>query len=361
MTTSAATQPGRLGDPGSTLASDPRSDPRTVAALTPFGLDGAAAPPPFGPDAPRAQLLEFATGAEAGFEAVFAALMDGLPPVDGISHSTETIAGPAGNDITLYVSRPANAPDPLPGVLHIHGGGMVILEGSGPAYVRIRDELAATGLVVVGVEYRNGAGVLGPHPFPAGLDDCATALAWVHEHRANLGISTLTVAGESGGANLTLATAIRAGREGVLDRIDGVYAMVPYISGLYGRSEQERLAELPSLVENDGYFISCAMTAVLAEVYDPGGTHATDPLCWPYHATAADLAGLPPHVISVNEVDPLRDEGLAYHRALVEAGVDARVRTVPGACHGADLMFRAAAPDLYASTITDLHGFAARA
>ena len=244
-------------------------------------------------------------------------------------------------------------------MLHIHGGGMVILHAGGPAYVRIRDELAATGLVVVGVEYRNAGGALGPHPFPAGLDDCAAALRWVHEHRADLGISTLTVAGESGGANLSLATTIRAKREGTLDMIDGVYAMVPYISGIYGRSEAERAAELPSLVENDGYFIACDMTAVMVTVYDPTGEHATDPLAWPYHATVDDLAGLPPHVISVNEVDPLRDEGLAYYDKLVEAGVAATTRTVPGACHGADLMFRAAAPDMYLATINDVHRFAA--
>ena len=353
------TLPGRLGDPASTLRSDPRTDPRTVAALAPFGLDVAGEPPPVGPDSPREQQLEYAMAAEAGFEAVFAALMDGLPPVEGVERSTETITGPAGNTIPLYVSRPAGATGPLPGILHIHGGGMVILRGSGPVYARFRDELAATGLVVVGVEYRNGAGVLGPHPFPAGLDDCAAALAWVHEHRADLGIDRLTVAGESGGGNLTLATAIRAKREGVLDRIDGVYAMVPYISGMYGRSEEERRAVLPSLVENDGYFIGAEGCAVLARVYDPDGEHTTDPLAWPYFATAEDLAGLPPHVVSVNEVDPLRDEGLAYHRALVAAGVDARVRTVPGACHAADLMFRAAAPDMYAATVADVHDFAA--
>ncbi len=351
--------PGRLGDPTSTLRSDPRTDPRTVAALAPFGLDVAGAPPPVGPDAPLEARLEFISGAEAGFEGVFAALMDGLAPVEGLTQRKETITGPAGNEIGLFITRPADATGPLPGVLHIHGGGMVILHAGGPAYVRIRDELAATGLVVVGVEYRNAGGALGPHPFPAGLDDCAAALRWVHEHRAELGISTLTVAGESGGANLTLATTIRAKREGTLDMIDGVYAMVPYISGIYGRSEAERLVELPSLVENDGYFIACDMTAVMATVYDPTGEHATDPLAWPYHATVEDLAGLPPHVISVNEVDPLRDEGLAYYDKLVEAGVAATTRTVPGACHGADLMFRAAAPDMYLATINDVHRFAA--
>ena len=31
---------GRLADPDRTLGTDPRSDPRMVAAYTPFGLDG---------------------------------------------------------------------------------------------------------------------------------------------------------------------------------------------------------------------------------------------------------------------------------------------------------------------------------
>ena len=59
------------------------------------------------------------------------------------------------------------------------------------------------------------------------------------------------VSGESGGGNLTLATALKAKREGRLDRIDGVYAQCPYISGLYATQPPE----LPSLTENDEYFL----------------------------------------------------------------------------------------------------------
>ena len=355
----STTAPGRLGNPASDLRSDPRSDPRMVAALAPFGLDVAAAPPPLDRTAPYAARVEFSAGAEAGFEGVFDALLGGLPPVEGVERTTEVIAGPGG-DITLYVSRPVGQAGPLPGVLHIHGGGMVILRAAGTAYARFRDELAVRGTVVVGVEYRNAGGVLGPHPFPAGLDDCAAALAWVHARRADLGMASLVVAGESGGANLSLATAIRAKREGTLDTIDGVYAMVPYVSGAYGWPEADRARELPSLVENDGYFVGCAISDVLVSLYDPEGTHARDPLVWPYHASTDDLVGLPPHVISVNEVDPYRDEGLAYYRMLLRAGVDVTGRTVLGACHAADLMFPAQMPDVYAATVTDVRRFAAR-
>ncbi|MEV2192077.1 alpha/beta hydrolase fold domain-containing protein [Streptomyces phaeochromogenes] len=357
--TTAIARPGRLGESTHSLRTDPRTDPRVVEALAPFGLDENVAPAPLGPDAPRAQLLEFVTAAEAGTEELLAALVDGLEPVAGLDHHTETITGPAGNDIQLYVTRPVDSSAPLPGLLYLHGGGMVMLKGSGPIYARFQDELAATGLVVIGVEFRNGGGVLGPHPFPAGLDDCAAALDWVHEHRAELGISTLTVAGESGGGNLALATAIRAKREGRLAAVDGVYAMAPSISGLYGGSVGDREAVLPSLVENDGYFMACDGVAVFAEVYDPGAEHATDPLCWPYHATVEDLSGLPPHAISVNELDPLRDEGLVYHRRLVEAGVEAASRTVAGTSHAGDLMFRSAVPEMYDATVESVHHFAA--
>ncbi|MCO1654038.1 alpha/beta hydrolase fold domain-containing protein [Pseudonocardia humida] len=353
----AQTRPGRLGDPHLELRTDPRSDPRMVAALAPFGLDGAGEPPPVDRTSPREAQLAFLAEAEAGFEAVFAALMQDLPPVEGVERSTETVTGPDGDPITLFISRPAGADGPLPGVLHIHGGGMVILSAAGPAYARVRDEIAATGAVVVGAEYRNGAGALGAHPFPAGLDDCTAALRWVHEHRARLGISTLTLAGESGGANLALATTLRAKRDGHVHTIDGVYAMVPYISGLYGGTGAERERALPSLVENDGYFISCALLDVMNAVYDPGGRHATDPLAWPYHASVDEVTGLPPHVISVCEVDPLRDEGIAYHRTLQRAGVPAALRVVPGTCHAGDVIFRAAMPEVFAATMADIHGF----
>ena len=55
----------------------------------------------------------------------------------------------------------------------------------------------------------------------------------------------------------------------------------------------------------------------------------SDPLAWPGFATKEDVTGLPPTVISVNECDPLRDEGIAFYR-LVALGRCARARS-----HGA--------------------------
>jgi acetyl esterase/lipase len=231
---------------------------------------------------------------------------------------------------------------------------MTMLEAASLSYRSLRDSLAASGLVVVGVEFRNAGGKLGPHPFPAGLNDCVSALQWMAGHKADLGVTTITVSGESGGGNLTIATTLKAKRDGLLDLIDGVYAQCPYISNAYASPSPE----LVSLFENDGYFLSCTMMAPLAKLYDPTGEHAADPLAWPLHASVDDLAGLPPHVISVNELDPLRDEGLAFFRKLLAAGVTATGRTVNGTCHAGDLIFGAVMPDVYAATIRDVSGFA---
>jgi acetyl esterase len=361
MTMSAPAQPtapvelpGRLGDPGRSLATDPRADPRMLAAMRPLGMDQLAPPLPIGADAPLEQILELVKVAEEGNVAAFAALLEGLAPTDGVVRETQVMEGGDGDPVTLHIHRPVDGPSLMPGLVHLHGGGMTILAAADEPYMRLRDELAATGMVVVGVEFRNAGGRLGPHPFPAGLDDCAAAVRWTHSRRGELGIGALVVSGESGGGNLTLAVTHRARREGWLDVIDGVYAQCPYISGLWSAPP----ADLPSLRENDDYFIGCAVMAVMARAYDPSGSHAGDPECWPYAASVDDLRGMPPHVISVNELDPLRDEGLAYYRRLAAAGVAVTARTVNGTCHAGDLIFAGALPETHAASIRDVKGFA---
>lgn len=345
--------PGRLGNPDLELRDDPRADPRMLAAMAPFGLDGTLPPPEVDAGSPLEDLHAHTIAAEEGFGLMFAAFFDDLPELDVERHA-EVIQGVDGNDISLYVHRPRDVDGPAPGIVHSHGGGMVLGAAADPNYVRWRDELAAVGLVAVGVEFRNGSGKLGNHPFPAGLNDCASALDWAATNRNALGLSSIVLSGESGGGNLALAGALKAKRDGRIDQVDGVYAQCPYISNRYTSGDPD----LPSLVENDGYFLSGQMLGPLAHLYDPSGESATDSLAWPYHAPVSELAGLPPHVISVNELDPLRDEGLAYFRKLLAAGVPAVSRTVNGTCHAGDLLFRKAMPDVFAASVADLRAFA---
>jgi acetyl esterase/lipase len=335
------------------LRNDPRADPRMIAVLEALGLAGAPEPVRVSVDSTLEEIREHIAVVEDGMNEMFAVLVADLAPIADVTTSVEVIRGVDGNDITLFVHRPAENSGLLPGMLHVHGGGMIFGEAANLGYRRWRDELAATGMVVVGVEFRNGAGKHGPYPFPAGLNDCMSALQWINENKQSLGIAKLIVSGESGGGNLTLATTLKAKRDGRLDQIDGVYALCPYISNAYAARDPR----LVSLYENDGYFLDVEGMAPGAKAYDPTGANATNPLAWPYHATESDLAGLPPHVISVNELDPLRDEGLAYFRKLLAAGVSAVSRTVNGTCHGGDMLFRAAMPDVTLATLHDIKSF----
>jgi len=337
---------------GRALRDDPRVDPRLVATVEPLGLAGVLQPSPIDAATPLEEILTWLDRLESGSASMLTA---GLDPIVGVEHTTENATRPDGGEVPLYLHRPTHVSGPLPAVIHLHGGGGVMMSAADPGYVRWRDELASLGVLVIGVEFRNGGGRLGPHPFPAGLDDCTAALEWVHAHRDRLGLSTVVVSGDSGGANLALATALRARRAGHLDRIDGVYAMCPYISGHYAAPPPE----LPSLRDNDGILVSVALMAAMAKAYTPDPATATDPLAWPYHAEVTDLVGLPPHVISVNELDPLRDEGLAYYRKLLAAGVPAMARTVNGTFHSAETNWFAAIADIARSTLRDIAGFAA--
>ena len=349
-----STAPGRLGDPALTLGTDPRADPRMVAVFAALGLDGPAGGAPLAADVGRTALLEYIAALETGFEGLFTALAANAPAVEGVITETVTIAGGGGDDLQLYVHRPAHADGPLPCLYQVHGGGMVMLAADGPLYRHWRDRLAAAGTVVVGVEYRNGGGVLGAHPFPAGLEDCAAGLRWTTSHLDELGASHVVVTGDSGGANLALALAVKARREGWIGEIAGVAAQCPYILGSWAQAPDE----LASLRENDGYWLDRSLFPLLAEVYDPGAVHAGEATCWPAWATTADLDGLPPHLVTVNELDPLRDEGLAYHRRLLQAGVDSVGRINPGLCHVGELLFPAAMPGVYSAAVRDVTGFA---
>ncbi|WP_339724221.1 alpha/beta hydrolase fold domain-containing protein [uncultured Paraglaciecola sp.] len=344
--------PGRLGNPDLQLRNDPRAEPRLIEVLAAFGMDVQPEPAPVTAESTYQDCLAYFKEVEIGYEALYTPLHHGLPDLGNV-RSTEIITGVDGNEIALYIHRPSKVEKDLPCVVHLHGGGMVFLKAADVNYVRWRDELSVNDMVVIGVEFRNGGGALGNHPYPAGLNDCASAIRWVHANKKELGVSHIVVSGESGGGNLSLAVALKAKKEGWLSEISGVYAMCPYISGMYANPP----SDLVSMRENDGYTINLSMMGALAKAYDPEGENHENPLAWPYHAKLDVLDGLPPHTISVNELDPLRDEGLAYHHKLLAAGVSSVTRTVKGTCHGSDCVSPAVMPDVYAATVGDITKF----
>jgi acetyl esterase len=243
----------------------------------------------------------------------------------------------------------------LPCVYYIHGGGMAMMscfDGMYRAWGRI---IAAQGVAVAMVDFRNcirASSAPEVEPFPAGLNDCVSGLKWVHSHAQMLNIdpARIVVAGESGGGNLTLATGLKLKKEGELGLIKGLYALCPYIAGEWPQRKY------PSSVENNGILLDLHNNRG-AMGYGIEAFRARDPLAWPAFAAEEDVKGFPPTVISVNECDPLRDEGIEFYRLLMRAGVPARCRQMMGTVHGTEI-FAITCPDISRDTASAIAALA---
>jgi acetyl esterase/lipase len=340
----------------SKLAEDLRIDPRLKEVFG--GLNVTAT----GDVASREDLLaEETTEAGKARAAAFAAMLNSfdnetIAPSAGLRISTErVVSDPDGNLINIQFIRPDNSAR-VPCVYYIHGGGMTFLTcyyGNYRAWGRM---IAANGVAVAMVDFRNAiapSSVPEVAPFPAGLNDCVSGLKWVHANGAKLNIdpTRIIVAGESGGGNLTLATGLKLKRDGDLGLIKGLYALCPYIAGEWPQPQY------PSSIENNGILIDLHNNRG-AMGYGIEAFHDRNPLAWPAFATAEDVAGLPPTVISVNECDPLRDEGISFYRLLMHNGVRARCRQVMGTIHGTEI-FPTCCPDISQATASDIASFCA--
>ncbi|WPH01632.1 carboxylesterase nlhh [Acrodontium crateriforme] len=352
--------PGRLGDSSLELKTDPRTNTRLLAALKAFGLDGKAPTPDVQVTASNEEIAALMGAGEQAFEALYEALPNELPSDKDepeIEHTIETIKGIDDNDIKLHIHRQKRLTgQKLPCVVYIHGGGMTLLKTANKVHQRWTRSLAAAGAVGIAIDFRN-AYIDGQHnPFPKGLNDVVAGVKWIAAHKAELGIDRIVLQGESGGGNLSCAAALKANNEGWINQIDGVYALCPFISGGYDWSQERKLKEIPSAIENAGYLLDPHNSALTKKYYSPND--GENPLAWPYHATPEQLKGLPPHVLNMDELDFLRDEGIAYSRKLEAAGVPVVASVNLGVTHAASLIFRQALPDLHNTTINNIVTFA---
>lgn len=280
--------------------------------------------------------------------------VEAITPSNGLTIETRSIQSrPDGNTINLQIIRP-DTREVLPCVYYIHGGAM--MEGScfWGNYRAWGKLIAHTGVCVVMVDFRNclaASSALEVAPFPAGLNDCISGFHWTFDNAESLGIDAarILIAGESGGGNLAIATTLSLARSGESSRQLGLYALCPFIAGQWPQGE------LPSSSENEGILISVHNNHA-AFAYGQAALEQRDPLAWPLFATPQDLAGFPPTMISVNECDPLRDEGVLFYRRLLSAGVRAQCRQVMGTFHANEL-FVPLFPDICRTTARDIRGW----
>jgi acetyl esterase/lipase len=240
---------------------------------------------------------------------------------------TRAVSGVTVTQVTspvgLRVYRPDTLTFPAAGLVWIHGGGMVI--GSARQDERFVSAVARDlGIVIASVDYR-----LAPmHPFPAPLDDCYTALQWLHD-QPDVDPARIAVGGASAGGGLAASLAQLAHDRGrlpiafqllIYPMLDDRSAVRPEVDGRHFRL----------WTQTSNYF---GWRAYLGQ--EPGSDAVTAPAA---PARRASLAGLPPAWIGVGTNDLFHDEDLEYAARLTAAGVTCTVEVVDGAFHGFDVV-----------------------
>ena len=338
----------------SKIADDPRIDPRIKGLFGAMDLGGS------GDVESREAMIEAANSEEAlAIQAMLNVFLDScdteeIASSEGLEiKDLEFTSAPDGNTARIQFIRPTSS-EKLPCVYYIHGGGMASLSCYNGNYKAWGRMIAGQGVAVAMVEFRNcvtPSALPEVAPFPAGLNDCVSGVKWLAAHADELGIDAgrIIVAGESGGGNLTLATGLRLKQDGDLGLIQGLYALCPYIAGRWP------LPENPSSTENNGLLLDLHNNQG-AMGYGIEELEKENPLAWPGFASEDDVRGMVPTIISVNECDPLRDEGIGFYRLLLRAGVSARCRQVMGTIHGTEI-FPIACPDISRETALSLADF----
>lgn len=115
------------------------------------------------------------------------------------------IPGPTA-DLPIRIYRPTDNPT-APAMVYFHGGGWVLnfLDIYDASLSRLANQSGAT---IISVNYQKAP----EHPFPIPFDDCFATLKWVIKNSDALAINPekIGVAGDSAGANLASAVALKA-------------------------------------------------------------------------------------------------------------------------------------------------------
>lgn len=275
------------------------------------------------------------------------------------SHRVEVLRdisyGAGARHRRLDVYRPTNRSGPLPTVIYIHGGGFRIL--SKDTHWVMALSFARRGYVVFNIDYR-----LAPeHPFPAALEDCCAAFAWVADNAARYGADRdrLALAGESAGANLVTALAVATAypRPEPWSRVAWDVGLAPRAvlpacgmlqvsdPGRFGR----RKAKLNTFLQDRLHEVS---EAYLGRAQ--GDLDLADPLVL-LERGAPPGRPLPPFFVAIGTRDPLLDDSRRLKAALDRLGATCEIRYYPGEIHAFHaLVFRPNARRCWSDTFAFL-------
>lgn len=234
-----------------------------------------------------------------------------------------TIAVGASKNLLIRIVRPkGRATHVLPGVMYFHGGGFVL--GDRKDWDRLLRDLAhASNAAIIFLEYSRSPEAR----YPVAIEEAYAATRWVAEHGREIMVdpARLAVAGDSAGGNIAAAVTMLARARGGPE----LNLQVMFYPNTDATFSSESFREYSS-----GYFLSREDMEWFIDQYLPDKSRRGEPTATPLNAPLEQLAGLPPALVITAECDVLRDEGEAYARRLMEAGVVVTATRYLGTIHG---------------------------
>ena len=231
-------------------------------------------------------------------------------PIDKPDVDEKWITVPAKvGDVRVRIVKPVGTTGSLPTVLYVHGGGWIL--GNAGTHDRLIRELAVgADAAVVFVEYDRSPEAR----HPVAIEQAYATAQWITREGAAAGLdaSNLVVAGDSVGGNMTAVLAILAKQRG---DVTFLHQSLYYPVTDAGQDTESYRTYA------DGPYLTAKAMAWFWDAYLPEKDKRGDITASPLRASLDDLAGLPPAFVIVDENDVLRDEGEAYARRLIEAGV----------------------------------------
>lgn len=212
----------------------------------------------------------------------------------------------------------------IPCLVYYHGGGF-FFEGAGYHYTLAKRYALECGCRVLFAQYR-----LAPkHPHPTPAEDCYAALRFAFESAAELrtDAARIAVGGDSAGGALAAAVCQMA-------RDRGTDAPLFQLL-VYPVTDRRMETESCRLFTHTPMWNS-RLSEKMWEGYVPNTDAPDVAYASPMEATRFDA--LPPAYVETAEFDCLRDEGIAYAKALQSAGVDVTLNETRGTMHGFDIV-----------------------
>ncbi|MBL4801225.1 MAG: alpha/beta hydrolase [Emcibacter sp.] len=209
----------------------------------------------------------------------------------------------------------------LPGLFYLHGGGWVLF--SLDTHDRLMREYAArANICVIGIDYS-----LAPEKkYPTQLQEIIGAITWCQENAERLGIdsSRLSIGGDSAGANLSMATALKLKADGKNDVLKALVLNYGVFDAACQMPSFEKYGNGELLLSNDEM-------KVFWDSYLDDKTLITSPFVSPIKA---DLTGLPATYMVIADHDVLYDENILMQEQLISSGVDVEAKVYEGTLHG---------------------------